>query len=303
MNSIYKKKSRALLAISHLRPGSLLEIIMILFLVIVFSISCGPAGKESGEGPKEEPRASSEEQPPESNNYQGLRFETTRLEFSRVEGSFPRLVCLGDSVTFGWNLTYEKSFPYLLEKRLREQYPDIMVVNSGTGGQTVVDGMDRLDSDVLYFSPQAVIINFGLNDAFIVTAEDEDTDLKNNIDLDTFAGTYRQLIEEISEKGLEILIMGTNPVMTELVWENRDIARKQEESYRLYNQAARDIAEDYGLIFIDIWEGFIAGGELDTFIQPDGVHPSETGLVLISEILSMSLGSVDLAGKEEGINP
>ena len=91
-------------------------IVMILLLVMVFSISCCPAGKESGEGPKEEPRTSSEEQPPESNNYQGLRFETTRLEFSRVEGSFPRLVCLGDSVTFGWNIAYEKSFPYLLEK-------------------------------------------------------------------------------------------------------------------------------------------------------------------------------------------
>ena len=49
---------------------------------------------------------------------------------------------------------------------------------------------------------------------------------------------------------------------------------------------------------VDIWEGFIAGGELDTFIQPDGVHPSETGLVLISEILSIALESVDLAGKE-----
>ena len=184
------------------------------------------------------------------------------------------------------------------------------MINSGTGGQTVVDGLDRLDSDVFYFNPQAVIINFGLNDAFIITEEEnnsesdeplideyKDTDLKNNIDLDTFASTYRQLIEGVLEKGLEILIMGTNPVMTELVWENKDIARKQEESYRLYNQAARDIAEDHGLIFVDIREGFMAQGELDKLIQPDGVHPNETGLALISEILSITLGSVDLAGK------
>ncbi len=310
MNNISKKNSRTLLAISYLRSEPLLVIVMILLLVMVFSASCGPAGKESGEGSKEEPRTSSEEQPPESNNYQGLRFETTRLEFSRVEGSFPRLVCLGDSVTFGWNIAYEKSFPYLLEKKLSEQYPGVLVINSGTGGQTVVDGLDRLDSDVFYFSPQAVIINFGLNDAFIITEEEnnsesdeplideyKDTDLKNNIDLDTFASTYRQLIEGVLEKGLEILIMGTNPVMTELVWENKDIARKQEESYRLYNQAVRDIAEDHGLIFVDIREGFMAQGELDKLIQPDGVHPNETGLALISEILSITLGSVDLAGK------
>lgn len=286
------------MAVLHSRPGPLLVIAMILLLVMVFSFSCVPAGEESGEGLEEKSQPDGEEQPSDSNNYQGLRLETTKLEFSRVSSSFPRLVCLGDSVIFGWNIVYEKSFPYLLEKRLKEQYPGVMVINSGIGGQTVVDGLNRLDSDVFYFSPQAVIINFGLNDAFIIIEEDEDTDLKNNIDLDTFTGTYRQLIEGISEKGLEILIMGINPVMTEVLWENKDIARKQEESYRLYNQAVRDIAEDYDLIFVDIWEGFIAGGELDTFIQPDGVHPSETGLVLISEILSIALESVDLAGKE-----
>lgn len=300
------------MAILYLKPGSLVVIVMILLLVIVFSTSCDSAGEESIEGPKEEPRASDEEQPPESNNYQGLRFETARLEFSRISSSFPNLVCLGDSVTFGWNITYEKSFPYLLEKRLKLQYPEVMVVNSGIGGQTIVDGLDRLDSDIFYFSPQVVIINFGLNDAFIIIEEennsesdellideDQDTDLKNNIDLDTFTGTYRQIIEGISEKGSEILIMSTNAVMTELLWENKDIASKQEENYRLYNQAAREIAEDYGLIFVDIWEGFIAQGELGTLIQSDGVHPSEAGLDLISEILSLALGSVDLAGKEE----
>ncbi|MCJ7666429.1 MAG: GDSL-type esterase/lipase family protein [Actinobacteria bacterium] len=301
-------------------------IVVILFLVIVSSVSCGPAGKAFDEELKEESRVSVKEQPPESNNYQGLRFETTRLEFSRVCSSFPRLVCLGDSVTFGWNIAYEKSFPYLLEKKLMEQYPGVMVINSGIGGQTVLDGLQRLESDVFYYDPMVVIINFGLNDAFIVTEgdsreqrnsnpgqtkgegnnfeseqslvdENRDTDLKNNIDLDTFTSTYRQLIERISDKGLEILIMGTNPVRTEVLWDNKDIASKQEESYRLYNQAARDAAEDYGIIFVDIWEGFMSGGELDTLIQPDGIHPGETGLVLISEILSVKLRSVDLNRK------
>lgn len=281
---------------TSLRASFLLGMVMLLLLLIVFLFSCYPVPKESGKELIEETRANGNAQPPESNNYQGLRFETTKLESSSIEDSFPRLVCLGDSITFGWNISYEKTFPFLLEKKLKRKYPGVIVINSGIGGQTVVDGLDRLDSDVFYFGPQAVIINFGLNDAFIVM--DEDTDLKNNIDLSTFAGTYRQLIEEISEKGPEILIMGTNPVMTELLWENKDIARKQEESYRLYNQVVKDIAENYGLVFIDIWKVFMAEGELDTFIQSDGVHPSETGLVLISEILSLTLESVDLTGKE-----
>ena len=191
-----------------------------------------------------------------------------------------------------------------MEDKLEGKYPGAMVINSGIGGQTVVDGLNRLDSDVFYFEPQVVIINFGLNDAFLVlteeslTNEDEDAVFRNNIDLETFKETYEQLIERISEKDPEILIMGTNPAMSELLWEDKDIAQKQEESYKLYNQESKNMAEDYSLIFVDIWESFIARGELDTLIQPDGVHPSEIGLDLMSEILSITLGSLDLVSKE-----
>ena len=298
MKCITKKWIRIFFSITGLRASFLLGVVIVLLTAIIFSTSCDSTGKESTGGLEEEPRANSEELPPESNNYQGLRFETTKLELSDLEDKYPRLVCLGDSVTFGWNIAYEKSFPYLLEKKLKREYPEAMVINSGIGGQTVVDALYRLESDVFYFEPQVVIINFGLNDAFIITEEDKDADLRNNIDLEIFKETYKQLIERISEKGLEILIMSTNPVITELKWENKDIAHKQEEDYGLYNQASKVIAEDYGLIFVDIWESFMARGELGTLLQPDGAHPSEIGLALISETLSMALGSVDLAGKE-----
>ena len=266
-------------------------------MIMVFSSSCALTDKEPIGENKEESLENDSEQPPESNNYQGLRFETTSLEFSMIEESFPRLVCLGDSVTFGWNVPYEKSYPFLLEEKLNEKYPEVLVINSGIGGQTIIDALGRLDSDVFYYNPQLVIINFGLNDAFIIMEEENNSeaDFKNNIDLDTFTDVCRQLVDEISEKDIEIIIMSTNPVRTELLWENQDIAQKQEESYILYNQASRDIAEDYGLIFVDIWENFLARGELDTLIQTDGLHPNETGQALVSEILSMTLGSLDIA--------
>ena len=299
-------------------------IVLLLVATVLFS-SCGLSNKESIKENKEEPLANASEQPPESNNYQGLRFETIQLDFSGIEASFPRLVCLGDSVTFGWNLSYEKTFPFLLEKELKGKYPEAMVINSGIGGQTIIDGLNRLESDLFYFDPQLAIINFGLNDAFIIIEEDlheqiksdsdqvekggknikseesliyEDAGLKNNVDLETFTDTYKQLVEELLEKDVEVIIMNTNPVIIELLWENEDIAQNQEESYILYNRAARDMAEDHGLIFVDIQVSFMTGGQSDILIQPDGLHPSEAGLILISEILYKSLESIDLSGKE-----
>lgn len=169
----------------------------------------------------------------------------------------------------------------------------------------------RLESDLFYFDPQLAIINFGLNDAFIVIEEDlqeqiksdkssiyEDADLKNNIDLETYTDTYRQLVGKISEKDIEIIIISTNPVIIELLWEDENIAQKQEENYMLYNRAARNMAEDHGLIFVDIWESFMAGSRSDILIQPDGLHPGEARVILISEMLYKSLESIDLSGKE-----
>ena len=121
---------------------------------MVFSSSCALTDKEPIGENKEESLENDSEQPPESNNYQGLRFETTSLEFSMIEESFPRLVCLGDSVTFGWNIPYEKSYPFLLEEKLNEKYPEVLVINSGIGGQTIIDALGRLDSDVFYYNPQ-----------------------------------------------------------------------------------------------------------------------------------------------------
>lgn len=266
-----------MLTILHLKPTSYKLIFIVLFLVVtIFSVSCSLA------------------------NYQGLRLETTRLESSDIEISFPRIVCLGDSVTFGWNLSYEKSYPFLLEKKLEKQYPGIMVINSGIGGQTIIDGFNRLENDLFYFNPQVAIINFGLNDAFILIEEDsENIVIKNNIDIDAFSTTYRQLIEKILENNIEIIIMNTNPIIPGLLWKNKDIAHKQEESYRLYNQEVKNIAEDYDLIFFDIWKGFTDRGELDALIQSDGVHPSEVGLTLISEILFTTLSSADLASNKK----
>ncbi len=146
---------------------------------------------------------------------------------------------------------------------------------------------------------KTLIINFGLNDAFVFKYRNKDTDLKNNIDLDIYTDTYRQLIERILEKDIKILIMSTNPVIAEKLWQNKDIAHKLEDSYRMYDQAASDMAKDHGLIFVDIWDDFMTGDELDTFIQPDSVDPNEAGQILISEILSDTLKSIDLVDKGE----
>jgi len=77
------------------------------------------------------------------------------------------IVCLGDSLTAGYGATTpsvddkSKSYPAYLQKTT-----NISVINSGVSGNTTTQGLARVDSDVLSYNPNIVIILLGANDVF-----------------------------------------------------------------------------------------------------------------------------------------
>ncbi len=85
------------------------------------------------------------------------------------------IVSLGDSVTGvyyhtgGWG-----AYPEMLEVALKRLHPQakITVINAGISGHTTVNGLARLDTDVLSKKPDLVTVSFGLNDMVRVTPED-----------------------------------------------------------------------------------------------------------------------------------
>jgi lysophospholipase L1-like esterase len=72
-----------------------------------------------------------------------------------------KVVILGDSITVAhtWTRNVETYF------RLRHPDLQLVFVNSGIGGHTAQDGLNRLQRDVLAHKPSVVLVNFGMNDA------------------------------------------------------------------------------------------------------------------------------------------
>jgi len=89
-------------------------------------------------------------------------------EISRIKPSHvTRILCLGDSITFGWGVEEEDSYPFLLEKILNTNLPDIMfqVVNAGIPTHSSWQGYLRLKkTHLLEYSPDVVVISYGFND-------------------------------------------------------------------------------------------------------------------------------------------
>ena len=76
-----------------------------------------------------------------------------------------RIVCIGDSFTFGWGIPAEQNWVRMLEDALRKDLGDVRTINCGAAGAIVPDeywwGLrDRFGA----FQPDAVLVTLCLND-------------------------------------------------------------------------------------------------------------------------------------------
>jgi hypothetical protein len=75
-----------------------------------------------------------------------------------------RILALGDSMTFGYYLEEDETWPVVLERRLREAGRDVEVANGGSGGWTIEDATLFLEERALALEPDRVLIAFCAND-------------------------------------------------------------------------------------------------------------------------------------------
>ena len=269
--------------------------IFIILTIIPVAIGCFNSLSTQKELPEED------KQNPVSNNYQGLRIETKNLDLEELADSYPRIVCFGDSVTFGWNIDYKNSYPNLLEGLLRGDYAKVKVINSGIGGNTILDAYDRVENDVISYNPHLAVINFGLNDGRIkeITGDDENINggeepayngdkedsLVPNINLETFSKYYNLIVDKIESADIKIILMGMNSVLVLSSSENNIDAEEQIEIYKNYNDEVRKISVNNHIDFIDLWDIFEANDKTNDYLQGDGIHPNEEGFKLIANIV------------------
>ena len=123
-----------------------------------------------------------------STNAEHLRTETVGKMLEPKRPGTIRIVCLGDSVTFGYRVPavwpnkpteYDPEwlpFPMLLEKQLRAANPNrnIEVVTMAVPGYTSHQGLAWFRRDIDKFQPDLLIASFGWNDASLSDVPDRE---------------------------------------------------------------------------------------------------------------------------------
>jgi lysophospholipase L1-like esterase len=106
-------------------------------------------------------------------NSQGFRDR----EFTREKrrSSF-RIVCVGDSWSFGANVVQDRAFPQRVAALLEHEHPgaDFEVLNLGVMGYTSRQGLELMKRYVLALQPDLVLIGFAMNDAIVQGWRDKD---------------------------------------------------------------------------------------------------------------------------------
>jgi len=121
-----------------------------------------------------------------STNSEHLRSQNSSDGSAPKHAGATRIVCLGDSVTFGFRVPvvwpdkpaeYDREwlpFPMLLENQLRTANPgkQVDVINMAVPGYTSHQGLAWLRRDINRLDPDLLIVSFGWNDASLSDVPD-----------------------------------------------------------------------------------------------------------------------------------
>ncbi len=191
----------------------------------------------------------------------------------------PIILMLGDSLTAGYGLPAADALPARLEDALSERYLGIRVINAGVSGDTIAQGLARLEW-VLADRPDAVIVALGANDAL------------RAIDPGTSRSHLDRILAELEKRELPVLLAGMKAPR------NLGLGYTQR-----FDAIYPDLAERYdALLYPFLLEGVAAIPELNLMVDgnPD-LHPNRKGvMVIVERMLPMVICLVE---RIEGFEP
>lgn len=168
-----------------------------------------------------------------------------------------RLLVLGDSLTEGYGVAREASFPALLEKKIIASGKNWVVINAGISGSTTASGPSRLQWQ-LKTKPDMMILALGANDGLRGLPI---TDTKKNLS---------KTIELAQKENVKVMIAGM------LLPPNYG-----EEYGKKFGAMYEDLAKFYKLPKMPFLLQDVAGKS--ALNQADGIHPNEKGHEIIAE--------------------
>lgn len=190
-----------------------------------------------------------------------------------------KIVCLGDSLTYGYGVPRKENWISLLNKSGPVNY-----INKGINGDTSGGMLARFGRDVVEEKPNMVIIMGGIND-FIIGSGIET--VRTNIMAMVHQAYYHRIIPVVAV-----------PVRFDIETISEDWAdfadfKETAEKTKLLRSWIIDFGKVFHTECLDLYDGFAARtqGEYSGYFV-DGLHPDKKGHKIIAEIVGDKIASI-----------
>jgi acyl-CoA thioesterase-1 len=167
------------------------------------------------------------------------------------------IVAFGDSFFSGYGLEPGEGFPDQLERVLHKNGHDVRVVNEGADGETITEGLKRVERIVAQ-KPTLILLELGANDAEL------------GIDPAVSQKNLDRILRRIQAAHIPVVLCGAEAPA--------DFGGEYQAKFsRIYT----DLAAKYGVsLYPYIMDGIASDPRL---MQDDGEHPNLAGVKLMVE--------------------
>ncbi len=171
----------------------------------------------------------------------------------------PVILALGDSLTAGFGVKEEESYPSRLQLKVASAGFPHKVINAGVSGDTTAGGVRRIRW-LMKHEPEIVILALGANDGLRGFSIAE---IRRNLEL---------MIGVCRKHDARILLAGM-----------KALPNYGEDYMQEFESVFSELAEKHKLDFLPFLLEGVAGERKHT--QPDGLHPVASGYSIVTDLV------------------
>ena len=200
-----------------------------------------------------------------------------------------RIVCIGDSMTFGYKIPRAKTWIALVQQQL-----GVELINCGVTGDTSGGMLARFERALLENRPDAVFIMGGVND------------LINGAWIGTVQSNLAAMAHQAMARQIVPILTVPAPLRSQNIRSDWCLLADFVEVDRQM-VVLREWLLLFGQIFhvdiIDLYRFFQSYGEADDLYQADGIHLTQAGHRLAAGFLSRELAVLPWIQKGKCLSP
>lgn len=176
-----------------------------------------------------------------------------------VGGSSPVILAFGNSLTAGFGVPDNESYPSRLQNILVQNGYPHKVINAGVSGDTTAGGLRRIKW-LMKHSPKVVILELGANDGL------------RGLSIKAMEFNLDKIIGVCEEHGAKVLLTGMK------------VPPNYGEEYTVeFEKVFIRLAEKHDLSLVPFFLEGVAG--VRKYTQPDGIHPLGSGYSIVAQII------------------